>query len=151
MRTLIVFAVLQTVGTLVLVIHLFMGQAAPEQDPHQPRGAQISPPNTLSCSNVSAPLADEQRLRKIIREELVQLRLQSNPPQSGASVTVAADSRNDPRNRERQELVAQQIETYRAVGSITDQQMIELQAAIARLDEGSRRQMMSRLIRAMNS
>jgi hypothetical protein len=37
------------------------------------------------------------------------------------------------------------------VGSITDQQMQELQAGIAELDEASRKQMMSTLIRALNS
>jgi TolA-binding protein len=51
----------------------------------------------------------------------------------------------------RREVVAQQIEAHAAAGSITDAQMQELQAEIAQLDDASRKQMMNKLIRTLNS
>lgn len=48
-------------------------------------------------------------------------------------------------------MIEQRIDAYSAAGSITDSQMQELQAEIAQLDEASRRQMMSRLVRALSS
>lgn len=48
-------------------------------------------------------------------------------------------------------VVEQQIENYRGVGAITESQMQDLQADIAQLDDAPRRQMMSKLIRALNS
>jgi multidrug resistance efflux pump len=54
-------------------------------------------------------------------------------------------------DRQRRESIEQRIEAYSAAGSITDSQMQELQAEIAKLDEASRRQMMSKLVRALNS
>jgi hypothetical protein len=53
--------------------------------------------------------------------------------------------------KQQRDAVAQQIEAYRATGTITDAQMLELQADIAQLDAASRRQMLSRLTRALNA
>jgi hypothetical protein len=68
-----------------------------------------------------------------------------------AAPAVAQRPRDVSADLHRREAIAQQIETYRATGTITDAQMQELQADIAKLDEASRKQMMSRLLRALNS
>ena len=68
-----------------------------------------------------------------------------------ASPAVAARPRNDSASRDERDSVAQRIENYRGTGPLTDAQMIEVQAAIVRLDDSSRKQMMSRLMRAWQS
>ena len=49
------------------------------------------------------------------------------------------------------ELVAQQVETYISVGSMTQQQILDLQAQMAPLDAKTRTKVMSRLMKAVNS
>jgi hypothetical protein len=98
----------------------------------------------------AALFADEERLRNVVREELGRLQGPPNTPSSASSVR-RAHGRDEPIHLQQQQLIAQQIENYRAVGSITDEQMQELQVNIAQLDAESRREMMSRLIRALNS
>lgn len=85
-----------------------------------------------------------------MREELAR---EHNRPAtaSDALPAVSASPRDPQADLERREAIAQQIETYRGLGTITDAQMQELQAEIAHLDAASRSQMMSRLIRALNS
>jgi hypothetical protein len=149
MKILITLGVLQTIGIVVLILH------ALNTDDHVPReqqtripGTAISPTDMRAQHGSAALLADEERLRKIVREELTPLLAQRIRQ---AKPAAAERERNESEDRRRSELIAQQIETYRAVGSITDQQMQELQAGIAELDEASRKQMMSRLIRSLNS
>jgi hypothetical protein len=149
MKILITLGVLQTIGIVVLILH------ALNTDDHVPReqqtripGTAISPTDMRAQHSSAALLADEERLRKIVREELTPLLAQRIRQ---AKPAAAERERNESEDRRRSELIAQQIETYRAVGSITDQQMQELQAGIAELDEASRKQMMSRLIRSLNS
>jgi hypothetical protein len=85
-----------------------------------------------------------------VREELARER---NRPATAndALPAVSAPPRDPQADLERREAIGQQIENYRAMGAITDTQMQELQAGIAQLDPASRKQMMSRLIRALNS
>jgi hypothetical protein len=92
---------------------------------------------------------DEARLRNVIREELTRLHAQAQPLQrTRLPATVRARKESD--DRLSQEL-AQQIETYRAMGTITDEQMQELQTGIAQLNPPSRQALMSKLIQALNS
>ncbi|MGH8441988.1 MAG: hypothetical protein ACRETF_03685, partial [Nevskiaceae bacterium] len=55
------------------------------------------------------------------------------------------------RDRQRREQVAAQIERYRGAGAISPTEMTELEGQIALLDPASRREMLSRLARAMNA
>ena len=139
MKTLFALNVLQMIAIATLVVHAFR---------EQPTGAQEAHP-TIESANMAAPTAprlDEQRLRIVIREELAMLL-----DRSGASPAVTTPPRNPSTDLQQREIVAQQIETYRTTGMITDMQMQELQSEIAKLDVGSRKEMMSRLIRALNS
>jgi hypothetical protein len=139
MKTLITLGVLQTIGIGVLVVHAFREQpsAAPDVRPAAAIASPVSP---------AAPSVDDERLRAIIREELELAHVESaaRPPVTPRPRTPAADF-------ERRAVIEQQIEAYRATGTITDAQMQELQADIAKLDDASRKQMMSKLLRALNS
>jgi hypothetical protein len=146
MKILITLGVLQTIGIVVLLLlALSTDDNVQREQQTQIPGSAISP---WDMRDQHSSAAYEERLRKVVREELTSLLAQRTLPTKPAA---AERARNESEDRRRQELIAQQIETYRAVGSITDQQMQELQAGIAELDEASRKQMMSILIRALNS
>jgi hypothetical protein len=149
MRMLIALSVLQTVGITALVMHAFGTKHSPDpaQRPSSSSAAAISPASSGPTSGVASNVREE-RLRIIVREELA--RLQSSA-QGSASSSLEAQRRNPTTDVHQREAVAQQIETYRGAGAITDAQMQELQADIAQLDDASRKQMMSKLIRALNS
>jgi len=143
MKTLMALSVLQTIGIALLVVHAFreehhsVADAAPVQLP-----AATSAP-------AGASQVDEERLRALLREELAQEHIR---PVEEPIPTDAVRPRT-PSSAELQQRdgVAQQIEAYRATGTITDAQMQELQADIARLDAASRKQMLSKLTRALNT
>jgi hypothetical protein len=144
MKTPIVLSVMQTIGIAALVVHAFREEQPARDAPASPPAAAIAPG--------AAQIVDEERLRRIVREELAQ---QHNRPASGHD-TSAAQSAPPPRaataaDLQRRDNIAQRIEAYAAMGAISDTQMMELQTDIARLDPASRRQMMSRLVRALNS
>jgi hypothetical protein len=148
-RTLVALSVLQTLGIAALVIHAFGAKHSPDaklrplSSSARAVSSASSGPTSGAASNVS-----EERLRTIVREEFA--RLQSSA-QGNASSSQEAQPRNPSTDLHQREAVAQQIETYRGAGAITDAQMQELQADIAQLDDASRKQMMSKLIRALNS
>jgi hypothetical protein len=139
MKTLITLSVLQTIGIAVLVVHAFREQphVAPDVRPASPAASQVSS---------AAPSIDEERLRAVIREELAQLDLRRDAPPA-----VAPPPRDPAVDRQRRDSIEQRIDAYTAAGSITEAQMQELQAEIARLDGPSRTQMMSRLVRALSA
>jgi hypothetical protein len=133
-----VLSAFQTIGIVVLLIHVL-------GDVREPPAAARAP-NPVAITT-AAPPADEERLRMIIREELAAQR----PVPSAVTAPRAAGARDEASERLLQDRITQQIEAYRAAGSIDDAQMQELQAQIAQLDAASRKQMMSKLIRAMNA
>lgn len=152
MRTLTILSVLQTLGILVLVGHSFKGtnEVVAESSSRRPV-AQVMPSSVATHVDDAADAADEQRLLQAIREELARLQNQLQMQGAVASPAVAEISRNDSVSRDARDSVAQQIENYRAMGPISEAQMFELQSAIVKLDPASRKQMMSRLIRALNA
>ena len=144
MKTLMALSVLQTIGIAALVVHAFRGEpdAAADASPANSRAAAMS--------RSATPAVDEGRLRIIVREELANEH-NRRAAAGDAVLAVPALPRNPSADPQRREVVAQQIEAYRATGAITDAQMHELQSDIAQLDEESRKQMMGKLIRALNS
>lgn len=140
MKTLIALSVLQTIAIAALVVHEFREPA------HVAVDVQPATPIAPSTVSPAAPSVDEERLRAVIREELAQLHVQRDAPPP-----VAPLPRNRPVDPQQRAVVEQQIEAYRGVGAITESQMQDLQADIAQLDDPTRKQMMSKLIRALNS
>lgn len=140
-KTLITLSVLQTIGIAALVVHAFREE--------RPAAPDLRPSSTVEST---IGFDEQQQLRAIIREELSRLQGQLATPVEASPTAPAPARRRDPAaDRQRSEAVAQQIEAYSSVGAITDTQMQELQADIAQLDDASRKQMLSKLLRALNS
>lgn len=95
--------------------------------------------------------ANEYQLRQIIREELVaQLGDRSGPePQTNPSIRPSPADQVGIENQ--RELIAQQLEYYASIGSISDSDMQKLQTDIAKLDDAGRTEMLRELTRALNS
>jgi hypothetical protein len=141
MKIPITLGVLQTIGVVVLIVHAFGNEEQVDAATSRPTSCDQADPVMLR--------GDEARLRNVIKEELTRLQAQVQPLQrTRLPATVRARTESD--DRLSQEL-AQQIETYRALGTITDEQMQEVQTGIAQLDPPSRQRLLSKLIQALNS
>jgi hypothetical protein len=140
MKIPITLGLLQTMGVVVLIVHALGNEEQVD--------AALARPLPICDQAERAMLGgDEARLRSVIREELT--RLQAQPLQR-ARLPATGRARKESDDRLSQAL-AQQIETYRAIGTITDEQMQELQTGIVQLDPSSRLELMSKLIQALNS
>jgi hypothetical protein len=144
MKTLMTLSVLQTIGIAALVAHVFR-----DEQPAAEVGPATAPKAAVASD--AAPIVDEEWLRRIIREELAQQHdrpaTEHNTPAGRPTPPRAATAAD----LQRRDNISQRIDAYAATGAITDAQMMELQADIARLDPANRRQMMSKLVRSMNS
>ena len=97
------------------------------------------------------PYPDEGQFRKIVREELAaQLDLLYMPDRA-----ATPDDDTDPvlesQRRYQRDLVEQELEHYISQGAISDAEMQGLETEIAKLDKEGQREMLGRLIEAMNS
>lgn len=97
------------------------------------------------------PEALEASLRRIVREEI------AAAVQAGA-IPAAQDARQvktgsvAPRpDPQRLAVVSSQLDYFIGIGSISPSEMAVLQGGIAQLDEAGRRQMLGRLVRAINT
>ena len=155
MRTLTILVVVQTV-----ILLLLFGKIIAIEDEMTP--VPVDEKNTSvtdDFANIQSQryLEDtylypsENQLRPIIREELAaQLDVRSGPDIQMDSV-IESNPTDIAERRYRRELVAQQLEYHTSVGTISDVDMQKLQAEIAKLDEAGRKEMLSRLSRALNS
>ena len=94
---------------------------------------------------------DEDRLRQIIREELVAQFENRSLTDSQKARSVAAASVNPAEMETWREQISQQLEYYTSVGRISDAEMQKLQMDIAKLDAQGRTEMLRELTRALNS
>lgn len=150
-RLLMALNVLQTIGVFMLLsrsVYEPISRLEPRLQATSVTSASThsmgSDPERIASS------ADEERLRTIIREEFGR-QLQSHANEYGATTPVVEQPRDVVEDRRRHELVAQQVETYISVGSITQQQFLDLQAETAQLDAKTRTKVMSSLMKAVNS
>ena len=91
----------------------------------------------------------EESLRRIIREELAaQSFSESGSDRSGETVMASVDPAE---MRDRRAAIAQQVDYYSSIGQISEIEMQALQVGIAALDSSGRREMLSKLTRAMNA
>jgi len=107
-----------------------------------------------AAADVAAAVpADDERLRRIVREELAaQLATAAaGAPAPDRAAAVPPAPRDAEKDRLQRERVDRVIEHYRSVGAISEAQMAELQNDIAQLDATSRREMLRKLTRAMNA
>jgi hypothetical protein len=151
-RFLMALNVLQAIG-VVMLLRWSVDEPMSRLEPRlQATSVTTASPHSMgSDPERIASSADEERLRTIMREEFGR-QLQSHANEYGAATpAVVEQPRDAAEDRRRRELVAQQVETYISVGSITQHQILDLQAEMAQLDAKTRTKVMSRLMKAVNS
>ena len=148
-KTLTGLSMVQTVLLLVLTVKLVYtgeGQAAATA-PQLPAASVTAKSDEVT--SIRDRGLDEERLRQIVREELAAHSSRSSRQDPATAPDARpSDATGDPSQREH---VEQQIDYYVGLGQISDNDMQRLQAGIVKLDIGARRQMMSKLVRALNS
>ena len=93
----------------------------------------------------------EERIRQIIQEELrAELKHLSRSDQPPVTA-ISASSLDAAELEYQRDHVSQQIDYYSSVGIISDLEMQQLQMEIAKLDATNRNEVLSQLIRALNS
>lgn len=110
-----------------------------------------SSPDEENETRASIAGISEHKLRQIIQDELqnylgdrsqlVERDLETSPDHSMIQSEVE-------RHRSH---VFRQVDYYTSVGSISDQQMAQLQMDIAKLDKSGRKEILSRIVRAINA
>jgi len=155
MKKLTVISIIQILAILLLynkvveIDDIMSRTSAPEQD--TVISADLM--RTQAPDNLTDPYsyANEDRLRQIIREELV-AHFGVQPGQASQTDLSVAPSKADRADIEHQrELVTQQLEYYSSVGRISDSEMQKLQKDIAKLDATGRTEALRELSRAINS
>jgi hypothetical protein len=144
MKTLMTLGVLQTIGIVALVVHAFRAEHPGPQE-------RAANPSVASLATAAEPAADDERLRAIIREELSREHVRPAAANDISPATPKPPRAPTAADLQQRDAIAQQIEIYRAAGTISETQMLELQSAIATLDDASRTQMMGKLMKALNS
>lgn len=142
----------QLLLTLALLVVILDPQSRGEaRDETLPSGQAPAGDSGQPSSDGSKPEpVGEVQLRRIIREEILAL-FDSMPAAVDADEPEAAPRVSPEEYRQRLELAHQELEFYIERGEISNVEMAELQAKIARLDPESRRHMLSLLARALNS
>jgi len=157
MKTLTVLSVIQTIGILLLIIILLRDNedqqssyvgAESAQSLHTQNLKQKNTKNT-SKQSISGEL-NEAQLREIIRSEF-QANISAFVSTKNQTKTTRAETRSQAQLQEQRNKVAEEIEYYISTGTISEVNMSKLQSEIARLDERGRKQMMSKLVGAINN
>ena len=155
MKTLTILGLVQTAILLFLLgkIGLFEEESTVAWPAEQNTLVSEDPTNTQSQSNSSDTYTypDEERLRQIIREELVAQLAALPGADSQKPATVAAGPIDEAEYQYQFESVTQKLDLYVSVGSVSDIDMQNLLSEIMTLNEADRKQALSRLMRAMNS
>jgi hypothetical protein len=151
-RVLWALAIVQTACLGFLTFKLVVGTSAEEAGPPRPSAAETRVIHVTAAETGGAGgRLDEERLRRVIREELAQSMLGAAVGATPEALPPAAPARDETRDTERRAQVERQLAHYRSVGTIGDREMLELQAAIAELGERDRKDMMSKLLRALSA
>jgi hypothetical protein len=148
-KLLVPLSILQTACLLVLTYKLVAGGKA-EVAPSRPEAGGAVVPTVIPDRGRDRGL-DEERLRRIIREELDDHGAAIGAPATAPEPPKSPPPRDEAADRQQKELVERQLAYYKSVGVIQDDEMASLQTAIAKLNEADRREMMSKLMRALNA
>lgn len=119
-------------------------------DPHSPSAVDFVDSRSDLGSTVTSTLPEE-KLRKIIREELVANAMASAQPAVERYRESGPPKVDTSEDRYRLERVSQQLDYFESVGEISNREMAELQVEIAKLQETDRRLMFNRLVQSMNA
>lgn len=162
MRVLWTFNLLQT-GCLIVLIFMVHGIGGQNDGPsvENPQASVSdgdigSRTEQIQENNATSPGRSDDRLRRIIREELTAVTAhwpsadgsQEDNGQAPAKQDTDSVRRSDP---EQLSAVSETIDYYQRTETISRAQMDSLLADIARLDAADRRAMLSKLMRSMDS
>jgi hypothetical protein len=158
MKVLVVLCIAQ----LILIALLFLRVLGVESalNASRPMATSASPVTSTATAATRpgttsvALVADEQRLREIIREELAAQARNPGGPATAASIpegAVPADPVMDRDYDYRLDSVQQSLDFYAQVGEISQAEMLQLQTEIAKLRPEDRTAMFSRLVRELNN
>ena len=153
--------ILAAMGVLQIVAIILLYGKLVEIDGNLSRAVVTQPATATSAGPTTAPtpqnvvspgsLANEDKLRQIIREELTAQLGDSSRQDLRAELPVAQASVNQFEIEQQREFVIQQLDYYSSVGNISDPEMQKLQMDIAKLDAAGRTEMLRELNRALNS
>lgn len=155
MKTLTVLILVQTAVLLVLFGKIVaIEKRVPvaeykDQDALFIDAFDVLPADAYSSDSFS--YANENQLRNIIREELAAQLESLSDSIKRADVIAAPTSATRAYDPNQREQVAQKVDYYSTVGSISSVEMQKLQWEIAKLDVAGRREMLGRLVQAINS
>ncbi len=116
----------------------------------------IPPQDSTSATPQPDMQAVASLLRGIVKEELDFALITLSKPQTPRLATTApalarVEEQADPEYQYQLEVMSAEIDNYVSRGSISDAEMADLHMQLARLDDNDRKQMMRKLVRAMNS
>lgn len=152
MRVLAALSVLQIIAIVFLASRIMVighGEVSSTGANSEPIAVFAETAVPTSPSTEDQHSVDEKLLRRIVREELAaQLSLL---PASDEDAVETHDPILEAEQQEQREQVEQDIAYYIGVGKISDAEMRSLQADISRLDKEGQKQMLSRLVQALNS
>jgi len=155
MKTLTILGFLQTAILLILLGKIVLFEKETTVAGHAEQSTLVSDDLTntqsQSYSNDTYLYPDEDRLRQIIREELAAQPDGKFGPAKQMDAVYASTSTDKVENQYQREQVAQQLNYYTSVGSISDADMQKLQMEMAKLNEAGRKEMLGKLTRALNS
>jgi hypothetical protein len=145
-------------GALLLAAFtgVMIGRAATDRNSAEPvdlAGRSLESPEAgdQPVADRGGSCADEETLRRIIREEL-SARLATSPGSADTSGSAAAPDPSHSADNSRQlAAVSEQLDQHIAAGSISDADMAALQMEIGKLDKNGQRHVLSKLMKALNS
>ena len=108
----------------------------------------IAPPTARYSSDSHA---NEIQLRNIIREELAAYVIATTGSDNQDDSATVSESNYTAENQYQLELVAQQLDYFESVGSISEMEMQNIQTDIAKLHKADQGRMLNRLMRTMNA
>ena len=155
MKTLMALSLVQTVLIIFLLVKIAASDGDVSLSAHEQQILPVSDETSLLStslqSNANYSNTGEERLRQIIREELSYYLETSSGSVNQERANTASIPRDKAKDDYQQELVDQKIEYYKSVGTISDNEMQELQMEIAKLNGTDQKQMLSKLVKALNS
>ncbi len=154
MKTLTAIILVQFVAILFLYVKLVeIGEDLSAQSvaPTISSGNDTAEARLQLDASDGSPNLTEDRLRVVIREELSAYLAAQAQPNNADRQTIVPGSVDPVELDYRKEQVSQQLDYYTTVGSISDLDMQKLQMDIAKLDDASRKEMLRKLTRALNS
>jgi hypothetical protein len=154
MKTLTILALVQTGILLILLGKTVIFEEELTVAENAEQGPLVNAPidDRPNDSHVTSDYyPDENQLRTIIREELATQLTTLRHSDSQMPDTIAANPTDEVEYQYQLELVAQKMDVYESVGTISDTDMHNLQSEIMALNEADRVEALSRLVRAMNA